>query len=64
MKGNAFLILPGTGRGTSRRLVEGVLHLAVHADSPLRLSARVESPLHHAASRRGLPPRAGEDLEP
>jgi ribonuclease R len=44
-----FPILPGTGRGTSRRLVEGG-------------SGQVQSPLHHAASRRGPPPRAGEDL--
>ncbi len=45
----AFPILRGTGRGTSRRLVEGALRLA-------------PAPLHHAALRRGPPPRAGEEL--
>ena len=46
------MILPGTGRGTMRSMVEGALR-------PHRL---VLPPLHHAASRRGSPPRAGEDL--
>jgi tRNA pseudouridine55 synthase len=41
-------ILPGTGRGTGRRLVEGVQHLA-------------QPPLPRAM--RGPPPRPGEDLE-
>ena len=45
-------ILPGTGRGTMRSMVEGVRPQAT------RLA---EGPLHHAASRRGPPPRAGED---
>jgi hypothetical protein len=42
-------ILPGTGRGTKRSLVEGLLR-------PLC------QPLHHAASLRGPPPPQGEDL--
>ena len=45
-------ILPGTGRGTSRRLVEGVRHDVI--------------PLWHSPSTTscagGPPPRAGEDL--
>ena len=45
-------ILPGTGRGTSRRLVEG-------ARRPLRGS---RGPLHRSSS--GPPPRSGEDLPP
>jgi tRNA pseudouridine55 synthase len=45
-------ILRGTGRGTIRRMVEGSHSLA----------AATEGPLHHAASRRGSPPRSGEDL--
>ena len=45
-------ILPGTGRGTMRSMVEGA-----------RLSALATlAPLHRAASRRGPPPRSGEDL--
>jgi hypothetical protein len=35
-----------------RSMVEGAILLAQHC---------WESPLHHAASRRGPPPRAGED---
>jgi hypothetical protein len=44
-------ILPGTGRGTARRSrgVEGAPCLA-------------PNPLHHDASRRGPPPRSGEDF--
>ncbi len=45
-------ILPGTGRGTSE---------AGGGGSPLDV-ASVEAPLHPAATRRGPPPRAGEDL--
>jgi hypothetical protein len=51
MKGPA-LILPGTGRGTSRRLVEGALHQ--------------RSSLWRTPSTTGFAggplPRAGEDL--
>jgi Fe-S cluster assembly protein SufD len=46
-------ILPGTGRGTSE---------AGGGGAPLGV-ASVEVPLHPAASRRGSPPRAGEDLK-
>jgi len=42
-------LLPGTGRGTMRSMVEG---LAL---------TRPEQPLHHAATRRGSPPRTGEE---
>jgi signal transduction histidine kinase len=51
-KGARFeIILPGTGRGTMRSMVEGA-----------RQSDREEmDPLHHAASRHGPPPRPGED---
>ena len=45
-------ILPGTGRGTSESGGGG---------SPLDV-ASVEAPLHPAATRRGPPPRAGEDF--
>jgi hypothetical protein len=31
---DAFLILPGTGRGTSHRLVEGALHQGLRLRSP------------------------------
>ena len=41
-------ILPGTGRGTARRAVEGAQHMA-------------QPPLHQASP--GPPPRPGEDLE-
>jgi hypothetical protein len=51
--GEGTLILPGTGRGTMRSMVEGAILLAQH---------RGASPLHHAASRRGPPPRVGEEL--
>jgi hypothetical protein len=45
------MLLPGTGRGTMRSMVEGA-----------RLSAAATlGPLHHAASRRGPPPRSGEE---
>ena len=44
--------LPGTGRGTIRRMVEGARG---------SVFARPRDPLHHAASRRGPPPRAGEE---
>jgi len=53
MNGLDSKILPGTGRGTMRSMVEG----------GLRPGVRVEGPLHHAATRRGPPPRAGEDLQ-
>jgi hypothetical protein len=46
------LILPATGLGTMRSMVEGALSPAV----------RVEGPLHHAASRGGPPPRSGEEF--
>jgi hypothetical protein len=45
-------ILPGTARGTMGSMVAAAL-------SP---AARVEGPLHHAASRRGPPPRPGEEF--
>ena len=47
-----MIFLPGTGRGTMRSMVEGA-HLSMLA---------ALAPLHHAASRRGPPPRSGEDL--
>ena len=47
------MILPGTARGTMRSMVEGALGMGF----PL-----AAAPLHHAAWRRGPPPRAGEDL--
>ncbi len=43
-------ILPGTGRGTMRSMVEGAAHLS-------------EGPLHHSPAANGPPPRPGEDLE-
>jgi len=45
-------ILPGTGRGTMRSMVEG-------ARRPLR----TWGPLHHRAAPGGPPPRAGEEQE-
>jgi bifunctional non-homologous end joining protein LigD len=42
-------VLPGTGRGTSRRLVEGAA----------RSRSGSQAPLHHAS--HGPPPRSGED---
>jgi hypothetical protein len=48
-------ILPGTGRGTIRRMVEG----PVPGRAPLAVPLR---PLHPDAARRGSPPRSGEDL--
>jgi hypothetical protein len=51
-------ILPGTGRGTMRSMVEG--HMPDHLTSRGRMMPRV--PLHPAAARRGPPPRAGEEL--
>jgi hypothetical protein len=48
--GKRLMILPGTG--TMRSMVEGA-HL---------WAASTVGPLHHAASRRGPPPRTGEDL--
>jgi ATP-dependent DNA helicase DinG len=45
-------ILPGTGRGTMRSMVEGA-----HGGSD-----ETVDPLDHAASRRGPPPRVGEEL--
>jgi hypothetical protein len=51
MRGGGPLLLPGTGRGTMRSMVEGA-----------RVSAApAQRPLHHAASRRGPPPRSGEE---
>ena len=44
--------LPGTGRGTARRVVEGASLQTQHQEG---------NPLHHAASRRG--PRTGEELK-
>ena len=44
-------ILPGTGRGTMCNMVEGA-HLSMLTSF---------APLHPAASRRGPPPRSGED---
>jgi hypothetical protein len=49
MRDSAFQILPGTGRGTSRRLVEG----------PRLSKLAALAPLHHAP--HGPPPRAGEE---
>jgi tRNA pseudouridine55 synthase len=46
---HSLKILPGTGRGTMRSMVEGAL--------------RSGGPLHHARSGRGPPPRSGEELE-
>ncbi len=48
----ALHILPGTGRGTSRRLVEGALD---------ERSARPQSPSTTGCAG-GPPPRAGEEL--
>ena len=45
-------LLPGTGRGTSE----------AGGGGPQKLPGATVGPLHHAASRRGPPPRAGEDL--
>lgn len=47
----ADLILPGTGRGTSRRLVEGARHRG----------CRVRRPPSTTSFAGGPPPRAGED---
>ncbi|HEX8583323.1 MAG TPA: tRNA pseudouridine(55) synthase TruB [Allosphingosinicella sp.] len=47
---HALEILPGTGRGTVRSMVEGGLCVA-------------PSPLHHSPSASGPPPLPGEDLE-
>ncbi|MEA3012356.1 MAG: ribonuclease [Sphingomonadales bacterium] len=44
-----FPILPGTGRGTKRSLVEGGKRDA-------------QTPLHHSPAANGRPPRPGEDL--
>jgi len=46
-------ILPGTGRGTMRSMVEGP-HLS---------AASIVGPHHHSASPHGPPPRTGEDLK-
>ncbi len=46
-------ILPGTGRGTSRRLVEG---------APSERLASPQSPSTTTGCAGGPPPRAGEDL--
>ncbi|MFN2472719.1 MAG: hypothetical protein ABR588_02180 [Sphingomicrobium sp.] len=45
-------ILPGTGRGTMRSMVEGERGMGF---------ARVTMPLHRAATHRGPPPRFGEE---
>ena len=46
-------ILPVSGRGTIRRMVEGRLAALANA---------CDLPLHPAAARRGPPPQIGEDL--
>jgi len=46
---HSLQILPGTGRGTSQRLVEG-------------LALTPEQPLHRPAAPAGPPPRTGEDF--
>ena len=50
------MILPGTGRGTMRSMVEGVGHLRSHLTQPLAPSTTPDQ------VRGGPPPRAGEDL--
>ena len=45
-------ILPGTGRGTSE----------AGGGGPQKLQGSTVGPLHHAASRRGPPPRSGEEF--
>ena len=50
--------LPGTGRGTIRRMVEGA---GVGLPTMNALCMRY-TPLHPDAARRGPPPRAGEEL--
>ncbi len=52
MTGVALQFLPGTGRWQAAGLAEGA-HL---------FASSAVGPLHHAASRRGPPPRSGEDL--
>ncbi len=51
MRDSASQILPGTGRGTSRRLVEGARASMLAALAPL-----------HRTSC-GSPPRSGEELK-
>ena len=51
-------ILPSMGRGTSRRLVEGVCRLVPSCRWPAPY--QVALPLHHAS--HGPPPPAGEEL--
>lgn len=46
------MILPVTGRGAIRRMVEGAVAIA---------SLLPHAPLHPAATRRGPPPQFGED---
>jgi len=48
-----FHVLPGTGRWQAEGLTEGAQRLQLF---------QRRGPLHHDASRRGLPPRSGEDL--
>ncbi len=53
-----YQFLPGTGRGTIRRMVEGArLVLRTSYRRPLP-----HAPLHPDAARRGPPPRNGEEL--
>lgn len=51
-------ILPETGRGTMRSMVEGYAHMPECVVS----FTMPPPPLHPDAARRGPPPRAGEDL--
>ena len=49
----AVQFLPGTGRGT----------MPQHGGGAAASAGPEGLPLHHAASRRGPPPRAGEELQ-
>ena len=53
---SATEFLPGTGRW--RAAPEGPQARSAEDGATLAMLA----PLHHAATRRGLPPRAGEEL--
>jgi hypothetical protein len=46
-----MMVLPGTGRGTMRSMVEGIRLIAQRVET---------SPLHHSAG--GPPPRPGEEF--
>ena len=52
------IFLPGTGRGTIRRMGEGDQMVT----PTYRSLAIALAPLHPDAARRGPPPRAGEEL--